>query len=500
MRLFSPQERHFAALISRIAHQNPFLPERIEAEREALGRAFSPVDPVISMRPDRNQESPNMRRLHARAEEIVTKTRGALARGAVPGDDEVQLYEDLALWVLYFRHEGGFYERIGLPWPPGRARSSWSAFAEEFEELLAIPGTRFPAREHAAHLYACFFQLCRAYHHVFLNIIGRSMPAARLRAAVWHSIFTHDMRRYRRALSSRMADATTLIVGPSGTGKELVARAIGLSRYLPFDPARQRFASAEPAFSVLNVAALSPTLVESELFGHRRGAFTGALEDRAGWLETCPPLGAVFLDEVGEIDASIQVKLLRVLQERTFQRLGETHTRAFAGKLIAATNRDLAAEVDAGTFRRDFYYRLCSDVIAMPSLAERLRDTPGELADLVLFLARRVAGEDEADSLAAECRAWIEANLGLTHPWPGNVRELEQCVRNVMIRAEYRPLTPRTPSSLADELARGELSADELVTRYCAQVYARTKSYVETARRLGLDRRTVKARVERQER
>jgi transcriptional regulator with GAF, ATPase, and Fis domain len=102
-------------------------------------------------------------------------------------------------------------------------------------------------------------------------------------------------------------------------------------------------------------------LIESELFGHRRGAFTGALADRAGWMEVCPPAGAVFLDEIGEVDSSIQVKLLRVLQSRAFQPLGGTDTRRFEGKIIAATNRDLPVEIRAGRFREDFYYRLCSD-------------------------------------------------------------------------------------------------------------------------------------------
>ena len=112
-----------------------------------------------------------------------------------------------------------------------------------------------------------------------------------------------------------MGDVTTLVTGPSGTGKELVARAIGLSRYIPFDAEGQAFADDTPrSFVPLNLSALSPTLIESELFGHRRGAFTGAVADRAGWLETCPPRGTVFLDEIGELDPAIQVKLLRVLQ------------------------------------------------------------------------------------------------------------------------------------------------------------------------------------------
>ena len=135
------------------------------------------------------------------------------------------------------------------------------------------------------HTFAWFRQIQRAFEITFRDIIGSSLPAARLRGAVWQSIFTHDMRRYRRTLYARMGEFATLITGPSGTGKELVARAIAESRYVPFDDRRLAFADdGETVFFPINISALSPTLVESELFGHRRGAFTGAVADRrAGW-------------------------------------------------------------------------------------------------------------------------------------------------------------------------------------------------------------------------
>jgi transcriptional regulator with GAF, ATPase, and Fis domain len=317
---------------------------------------------------------------------------------------------------------------------------------------------------------------------------------------VWQSIFTRDMRRYRRSLYERMGDVTTLITGPSGTGKELVARAVGLARYVPFDSRQQRFAEDySSSFFPLNLSALSPTLIESELFGHCRGAFTGAVSDREGWLEACPAWGSVFLDEIGEVDPAIQVKLLRVLQTRVFQPLGETVDRRFEGKVIAATNRDPAAEMRAGRLRDDLYYRLCSDLITTPRLADQIASSPDELRNLVSFLAGRIAGDEEAESLTDEVLDWIHDSLGDDYPWPGNVRELEQCVRNVMIRGAYHP-APRDQSGrerLAEEIERGRLTVDELVRRYVTQEYSRAGSYLEAARRLGLDRRTVKARVDR---
>jgi transcriptional regulator with PAS, ATPase and Fis domain len=296
-----------------------------------------------------------------------------------------------------------------------------------------------------------------------------------------------------------MGDMTTLIGGPSGTGKEIVARAIAQSRYIPLDPAAQQFAGDfTHSFFPLNLSALSPTLIESELFGHKRGSYTGAVADRAGWLEVCPPLGTVFLDEVGELDAEIQVKLLRVLQARTFQRLGETQDRSFLGKIVAATNRDLAVELDAGRLRRDFYYRLCSDIVTTPSLREQLADCPDDLRSLVLFIARRIVGE-EAEAVAAEVVDWIERHLGRDYPWPGNIRELEQCVRNIVIRRRYDPPMSQAPDErgrFADAVRTGQLTAEELLRRYCTLVYADCGSYEEAARRLDLDRRTVRAKVD----
>jgi DNA-binding NtrC family response regulator len=155
--------------------------------------------------------------------------------------------------------------------------------------------------------------------------------------------------------------------------------------------------------------------------------------------------------------------------------------------------------MEAGRFRQDFYYRLCSDLIVTPSLAEQLRAAPGERHALVVFIARRVAGEAEAESLAEETERWIDAHLGSGYAWPGNVRELEQCVRNVMIRGEYRPPRAGSPSArrrVAEEVMGGALTAEDVLRRYCTLVYADTGSYQETGRRLGLDRRTVREKID----
>ena len=484
--MLSAEDRAFLAAVSKLAFCNPFLPERAAYEREALGPAFEPADTIWSLQPDNPEaERPNISKIAAKLAPLVERLRLATLDGASQA-----LYEDCVIHLLYQRYYESFAKvREG----DGNCRF-YGAFAADWRHFL-------PHRQaEAAHIFACFRQVQRAFLHIFESIIGASMPAARLRASVWESIFSYDMRRYRRILFERMGDFATLITGPSGTGKELVARAIAKSRYVPFDANRMTFPSGEP-FLPINISALSSTLVESELFGHRRGSFTGAVADRKGWLEACPPYGAVFLDELGDLEQAIQVKLLRVIETRTFHPVGETASKRFQGKLIAATNRDLGAEISAGRFREDLYYRLCSDQIRTPSLREQLDDSPDSLRSLLQFLARRAAGPEAEESLD-ELEEWIGAKLGAKYGWPGNYRELDQVVRNFLVRRSYTPLMGASRTNEATGLPSGAIqllgagiTAEELVTIYAASVYGETGSYEGAARVLGLDRRTVKEKV-----
>jgi len=498
----NPANRRFLTAVSKLLYADPFLPDILVYEREALGGEAIEEEPIWSMTvsdPDRVRA--NIWRIVGRLEPLLKTLRTALAASGEVREADLILYEDGLLYYLYYR----YYQQLVLSTfrQQGKEKSRWAfyrEFRDEWSHFFQIAGVRFPTGHEPKHTFACYYQVVRAFHHIFEQIIGNSRPAARLRAAIWQSIFTHDIRRYRRTLFSRMSEFATLITGPSGTGKELVARSIALSRYVPFDEGRLSFEEdLTGLFFPLNIAALPGTLVESELFGHKRGSFTGAVQDKRGWLEACPPLGAVFLDEIGDLDPEIQVKLLRVIETRTFQALGESNaqSRHFQGKLIAATNRNLALAIRKGRFREDLYYRLCSDQIVTPSLRQQIDESPGVLRDLILFMARRVAGE-EASVLAKETEEWIEKNLDPQYPWPGNYRELEQCVRNILIRKEYQ--TSRLARELTNrdvfaEARSGNLTANELLKRYCTLVYSQTRSYEETARRLGIDRRTVKAKV-----
>jgi DNA-binding NtrC family response regulator len=314
------------------------------------------------------------------------------------------------------------------------------------------------------------------------------------------------MGRYARAAYKSMGSIPTLITGSSGTGKELVARAIGMSRYIEFDETTSRF-KVDPRSSLhsVNLSALSPTLIESELFGHRKGAFSGAIGDREGWLEVAGEQGTVFLDEIGELDLSIQVKLLRVLQSGTFSRVGDTEERTFAGKFVVATNRDLSQEIAAGRFREDLYYRLCADMIQTPTLREQIADCPEDLHYLAEFTARRVLVDlpEESKALAKEAVDWIAVQMGANYAWPGNIRELEQCVRNVMIRKSYTPVrqNPRPVGGsahdrFARDVAGGRFTLEELIENYVSMIYAaEERHYGRASKRLNVDWRTLKQKL-----
>jgi transcriptional regulator with AAA-type ATPase domain len=534
MALFEPDEWSFAEQAADLVATNPFQPGWRAKECALLGRSARDAEEDYSWRPGwglwgPGAIHPDVDQLGERISDLAEDVWRRLQNRARATERELSLYETLALFRLYRDHgegmdcfidsavRGGLHQPgqsdpQGGQGPPGDVKSMWKGFLPEYSRLFHL-GYRFPLHFQPEHVFACFFLFRRAVYHIFYHIVGTSKPIARLRAAVWESIVTHDFRDWSRSLYRRMRDFPTLITGPSGTGKELVAQAIGRSLYIPFDPAKKAFAfDFLKAFNPVNLSALPPLLIESELFGHVKGAFSGAIDHRVGRLEQCPENGAVFLDEVGELTPEIQVKLLRVLQERRFQRVGANEDREFFGKIIAATNRDLAAEMQARRFREDLYYRLCADLIATPSLYEQLTDRPGDLDLLVEFACRRVVGEDSAAEFSREVVKWIRQSLR-GHTWPGNFRELEQCVRSYTIRKEYHPARlartragegssqpPCDPVAGACEVLAGAVleektTFEKIKRRLFTLVLAGTPTAKEAARRLGLDYRTVQAWV-----
>jgi two-component system NtrC family response regulator/two-component system response regulator HydG len=242
--------------------------------------------------------------------------------------------------------------------------------------------------------------------------------------------------------------ATVLVLGESGTGKELVAQALHEE-----SPRKDR------PFIKVNCAALSESLLESELFGHEKGSFTGAVARKEGRFELADG-GTLFLDEIGEVSPNIQIKLLRVLQQREFERVGGTQTLKVDVRLVAATNRDLAAEVKAGRFREDLFYRLNVVAVTLPPLRQRKGDVPALVDHFVTKYA-------DAYGKAIRGLAPGTLNALMSHDWPGNVRELENAVERAVVLCTGEHLTaddlPPTLRGARPRTDRGVGSAGGLI-------------------------------------
>ena len=230
MPLFRSEDRHAVESLARLSYCNPFEPEFIRQQSSILGADHVPDAAVWSLQAYPQAENPVLGRLVAVAERVAEETRTRLLDRRSATGDELTLYAYVAVYVLYQRYSDDLYQAHIDRGHSRRRLGCYGRFRRDFQHFLALDGVRFPGHVDAAHLFACFFQIRRAFDLIFRHLIGASRPAAALRAAVWQSIFTHDLRRYRRSLYRRMHDVTTLVTGPSGTGKELVARAIGLSR------------------------------------------------------------------------------------------------------------------------------------------------------------------------------------------------------------------------------------------------------------------------------
>ncbi len=511
MEFLSESKRRTLRAVSRMAYCNPFEPCWLDFESEIFKLHNLQAPPP----PSSGEDLAHPRGEHASFQAIddyLAATLGELCRwlqdnrrAMIPAEDR-PLYVDAADYLVYrkVRHAmDALIAGAGAATAQPLVVRAWDEFCREYDRFSAVFRLRSP-RTDPAHMFALCFQIRRAIHYIARYIIGRSRPMGQLRAAAWQSIFTCDVRRFLYSLYDCLGNTPTLIVGPSGTGKELVARAIAFSRYCRFCPQSKTFADfAENGFHAVNLSAVPGTLIESQLFGHRRGAFTGAVCDQPGIFERCGASGTVFLDEIGDLDGALQVKLLRVLQTRRFLPVGSIEELPFDGKILAATNRDLATGIDDGSFREDLYFRLCGDVVVTPSLREQLADCDEDLHTLIQFILNRELGghlrQRERTGLANEITLWIRDHIGSDYTWPGNIRELEQCMRNVLIHGEYRPVVRSAASpleELVDSMKRGSLTMERLEAWYCSLVFAATGSYVETARRLDLDRRTISKRID----
>ncbi len=479
--ILTTKEREFFSLVKEASlNPNPFSDERIALDLKIAGDDPDRIESHEIEKTVQNVESMIKVLEENKRDNINSYT-----------DSDRDLVVSAILFLFFFRFRKDFDKLIHSQMDAGDKPIKLS-FADEAISFLRKKGFE---QENIKRVFEEAYQLRRAYYFLKRNLIGRSPIMRKIRFDLWNNIFTCNFDLYQRFLWNRMEDFSTLILGKTGTGKGTVATAIGCSGYIPFDIKKQRFTeSFTKTFISINLSQFPESLIESELFGHKKGAFTGAVENYKGVFERCSQYGSILLDEIGEISMPIQIKLLQVLQERIFYSVGSHKKERFHGRVIAATNRSIDELRGKEIFRDDFYYRLCSDIIVVPSLKERIQEDPRELDDLLSFMVGRMIGRDSPE-LCEMVRDVIDKKLGNDYPWYGNVRELEQCVRRVVLKKNYEgektSMKPGLKAGLQCGIENGDITAHHLIAGYCKLLYDRYGTFEEVARRAKLDRRTV---------
>jgi len=407
-----------------------------------------------------------------------------------------EIISDAALFSLFHRYVLQFDQHIATQNEAPGKNLVLNCGAQIFTDLK-----RFVGADEAVELVGLFFQMRRAYFFIARHVGGSSRPIRNLRERLWRSLFTHDIRLYLSTMHSRMESFSVLLLGETGVGKSQAASALGRSAFIPFDPKTNQFAASFLDIHLAaNISEYPETLIESELFGHRKGSFTGALDNYAGLLGETHPNGMLFLDEIGELSQPVQVKLLRVLQERIYTPVGSHEQRRFAGRLISATNANIFEKISRAEFRADLFYRLASDVIEVPALRDRFNTSPEEKYVLTERILKHLIGEKSVVDVN-QVLDGVMRMVPENHPWPGNLREFEQCIRSVLLHGVQqenstftglKTLPAQTGGELPDAWVSVRWTADEMLAAYTRTAYEKWGSFEKVAQRLEMDWRTVK--------
>lgn len=472
------QERDFFRRVRNAVIVNPFSDDRGEIDRRLSG--------LTGAAPREKRLARAIAAVREKLEQV--EKRGTASIRNFPAEDYL-LIKAAVLFDFFYRYRKEFDQLItdqlaagGPPIKPAFARPAIAA--------LNAYGLD------PAYTFALCYQLRRAYFFIDRGVIGRSPAMKSLRRSLWNNVFTYDIELFDQFLWDKMEDFSTLLLGETGAGKGTAAMAIGRSGFIPYDEKKSNFReSFADSFLAINLSQFPEALIESELFGHKKGAFTGAINDHDGIFTRCSPYGAIFLDEIGEVAIPIQIKLLQVLEERVFSPVGSHDKIRFAGRIIAATNKSITQIRDKKVLRDDLYYRLCSDVITVPPLRKRIREDPAELDDLLKHAIKKMTGR-HSPKLLTMVRGAIDRDLGPDYAWPGNVRELEQCVRGILLTQRYEgdlvSASSGARAAVIEGIETGEITAQDLLAGYCRLLYERCGTFEAVARRTRLDRRTVK--------
>ena len=474
------EEREFFQMVARAALCNPFSSERADLDRRITGVSRTDLD-----------REEMVRIVTAKVAEQLQKLEKAGRADIRLYTGEEQRYVGVTfLFSVYHRYRTDFDALIPSQISAGD-KPCKVPFADEAVAMFLRLGF---TEEDAVKYISIFYQIRRAFYFIESSLLGVSPSMHTLRLHLWNNVFTNNIGLFETHLWNRMEDFSTLFLGETGTGKGAAAAAIGRSCFIPFDPGKGCFEeSFTRNFIQINLSQYPETLIESELFGHRRGAFTGAVENHDGVFSRCTPHGSIFLDEIGDLSIPVQIKLLQVLQDRIFSPVGSHSRLRFCGRVIAATNHPLDELRRRGQFRDDFYYRLCSDTITVPPLRQRVYEDPRELEVMVSHLLTRMVGEPRKELTALILEA-LKRDLPTEYSWPGNVRELEQAVRRILLTGTYKgdDLSVSQSGYLGIGMEEGRIDAQTVLALYCRLLYDRHGTFEEVARITRLDRRTVK--------
>lgn len=468
----------FLAKVANLAFVNPFSQEREKADCELLGIKQNCWD------------------IFQRLEKIQTRLteQFAVIQPIRLQDYSGEKLEIIKLaWLFYQYHlfQENFNQSI-----EDQIKAGDSPIKLEFTRKLIKNFAQCGFTEQETDKFiALFFQLQRGFYFINSALVGQCQAMVDLRMRLWNNIFSFNPRWYLDHLCGRMEDFSTLILGGTGTGKSLTAQTIGRSAFIPFKRNSLQFKeSFTRCYQSINLSQFAGSLMESELFGHKKGAFTGAIDNHQGIFSRCSEYGAVFIDEIGDVDIPTQVKLLNVIQDRVFSPVGSRELQRFSGRLISATNRDIEVLRKDQLFRDDLFYRLCSDVISVPSLKQRLGENPDELRLLIIELIGRVV-QQPVPEFVQFIESKLYQSVGKNYCWPGNVRELEQAIRRIILTGEYPRQINQSESNQMIHVYDSEskpVSAQQLMHHYCHHLYDKHHTYEAVARITGLDRRTVK--------
>lgn len=480
----SGPERDFFRLVSNLTFSNPFEAGTFELAYKIAGGRF------------RTRETLNKKLIAAIRQKLDENVfRRRMTWKDFSGEDR-ELIRVTSLYEVYHSCMTAFDELILQQIDRG-VEPCTVTFAKATLALICQRG--FETGQ-ALQYFAFYYQLRRAWYFIFHGLIGKNPSMEKLRAHLWRSVFTHDAHWYEQFLWNRMEDFSTFLVGETGTGKGTAAAAIGRSGYIPFDETQEIFVESFMGnFIEINLSQFPESLIESELFGHQKGAFTGAIESHRGVFALCSKFGSIFLDEIGDVSIPVQIKLLKVLEERNFTAVGSHEKLHFSGRIIAATNKSVPELRESNIFRKDFYYRLCSNVIQVPTLRKQIEEEPASLETLLRHTIQRIVGA-QSPELEGMVLSVIGREVGPQYHWPGNVRELEQAVRCVLLNRDYCGEIEgwcEAPTSVSGATFHNlQLSAQELLSAYCTALYEKHKTYEKVSEITKLDPRTVKKHLQ----